>query len=470
MSETANIRDTCASETVDACDAHASGAVNTPDVHGNALASHSCGLVANSPGPKSILIDHGIRRLTFLVAQKEASFEYLQNEGERLLLEAMDELEVAFNNTNVRTDCNHIFLNFVPTVIMDPSKIEESVRSMVMRYGSRLWKLRVLQAELKINIQLAPSGKAIPIRLFLTNESGYYLDISLYKEVTDSRTASRTELKINIQLAPSGKAIPIRLFLTNESGYYLDISLYKEVTDSRTAQIMFQAYGDKQGPLHGMLINTPYVTKDLLQSKRFQAQSLGTTYVYDIPEMFRQALIKLWDFMKEFAILPVPPLPSDLLTYTELVLDDQGQLVQMNRLPGGNEIGMVAWRMTLKSPEYPDGRDVVVISNDITYKIGSFGPQEDLLFLRASELARVQGIPRVYVAANSGARIGLAEEIRHMFHVAWEDPADPYKGFKYLYLTPQDYKKVSALNSVHCEHVEDGGESRYVCLKSSEEL
>uniref|UniRef100_A0A8B9GM63 Acetyl-CoA carboxylase alpha n=1 Tax=Amazona collaria TaxID=241587 RepID=A0A8B9GM63_9PSIT len=297
---------------------------------------------------------------------KEASFEYLQNEGERLLLEAMDELEVAFNNTNVRTDCNHIFLNFVPTVIMDPSKIEESVRSMVMRYGSRLWKLRVLQAELKINIRLTPTGKAIPIRLFLTNESGYYLDISLYKEVTDSRTA----------------------------------------------QIMFQAYGDKQGPLHGMLINTPYVTKDLLQSKRFQAQSLGTSYVYDIPEMFRQ-------------------------------------------------VGMVAWKMTLKTPEYPEGRDIIVIGNDITYRIGSFGPQEDVLFLRASELARTHGIPRIYVAANSGARIGLAEEIRHMFQVAWEDPNDPYKGYKYLYLTPQDYKKVSALNSVHCEHVEDNGESRY---------
>ncbi|XP_059573388.1 acetyl-CoA carboxylase 1 isoform X3 [Alligator mississippiensis] len=346
---------------------------------------------------------------------KEASFEYLQNEGERLLLEAMDELEVAFNNTNVRTDCNHIFLNFVPTVIMDPSKIEESVRSMVMRYGSRLWKLRVLQAELKINIRLTPTGKAIPIRLFLTNESGYYLDISLYKEVTDSRTA----------------------------------------------QIMFQAYGDKQGPLHGMLINTPYVTKDLLQSKRFQAQSLGTTYVYDIPEMFRQSLIKLWDSMNECAVLSAPPLPSDMLTYTELVLDDQGQLVHMNRLPGGNEIGMVAWKMTLKSPEYPEGRDIIVIGNDITYRIGSFGPQEDLLYLRASELARTQGIPRIYVAANSGARIGLAEEIRHMFHVAWVEPDDPYKGYKYLYLTPQDYKKVSALNSVHCEHVEDEGESRY---------
>ncbi|KAK7925056.1 hypothetical protein WMY93_007366 [Mugilogobius chulae] len=353
---------------------------------------------------------------------KEASFEYLHNEAERLLLEAMDELEVAFNNTTVRTDCNHIFLNFVPTVIMDPSKIEESVRSMVMRYGSRLWKLRVLQAELKINIRLTPTGKQIPIRLFLTNESGYYLDISLYKEVTDSRTG---------QVGP------------------------------KDGQIMFQAYGDKQGPLHGMLINTPYVTKDLLQSKRFQAQSLGTTYVYDFPEMFRQALKKLWHLTQNFAHLPNPPLPSEMLTFTELVLDPQGQLVQMNRLPGGNEIGMVAWRMTLRTPEYPAGREIIVISNDITHKIGSFGPQEDMLFLRASEMARESGIPRLYIAANSGARIGLAEEIRHMFHVAWQDPDDPYKGFKYLYLTPQDYKKVSALNSVHCEHVEDEGESRY---------
>lgn len=91
------------------------------------------------------------------------------------------------------------------------------------------------------------------------------------------------------------------------------------------------------------------------------------------------------------------------------------------------QIGMVAWKMTLKSPEYPEGRDIIVIGNDITYRIGSFGPQEDLLFLRASELARAEGIPRIYVSANSGARIGLAEEIRHMFHVAWVDPEDPYK-------------------------------------------
>lgn len=61
---------------------------------------------------------------------------------------------------------------------------------MVMRYGSRLWKLRVLQAEVKINIRETTAGSAIPIRLFITNESGYYLDISLYKEVTDPRSGN----------------------------------------------------------------------------------------------------------------------------------------------------------------------------------------------------------------------------------------------------------------------------------------
>uniref|UniRef100_A0A452R4T0 Acetyl-CoA carboxylase 1 n=1 Tax=Ursus americanus TaxID=9643 RepID=A0A452R4T0_URSAM len=346
---------------------------------------------------------------------KEASFEYLQNEGERLLLEAMDELEVAFNNTSVRTDCNHIFLNFVPTVIMDPSKIEESVRSMVMRYGSRLWKLRVLQAEVKINIRQTTTGSAVPIRLFITNESGYYLDISLYKEVTDPRSG-------NVRLGGWG--------------------------------IMFHSFGNKQGPQHGMLINTPYVTKDLLQAKRFQAQSLGTTYVYDFPELFRQALFKLWGTPDKY--------PKDILTYTELVLDPQGQLVEMNRLPGGNEVGMVAFKMRFKTPEYPEGRDVIVISNDITFRIGSFGMGEDLLYLRASEMARAEGIPKIYLAANSGACIGLAEEIKHIFQVAWVDPGDPHKGLKYLYLTPQDYTTISSLNSVHCRHIEEDGESRYV--------
>ena len=67
---------------------------------------------------------------------------------------------------------------------------------------------------------------------------------------------------------------------------------------------------------------------------------------------------------------------------------------------------MVAWLISLKTPEYPQGRDIIVIANDITFKIGSFGPDEDMLFLKASEYARQHGLPRIYISANSGARIG----------------------------------------------------------------
>jgi acetyl-CoA carboxylase/biotin carboxylase 1 len=48
----------------------------------------------------------------------------------------MDELEVAFSHPMAsKTDCNHVFMCFVPTVCIEPSKLEESVRGMVLRYG-----------------------------------------------------------------------------------------------------------------------------------------------------------------------------------------------------------------------------------------------------------------------------------------------------------------------------------------------
>ena len=53
-------------------------------------------------------------------------------------------------------------------------------------------------------------------------------------------------------------------------------------------QMTFQAFGAKKGALHGLLVRSPYVTKDHLQLKRLQAQNSGTTYIYDFPELFRQ--------------------------------------------------------------------------------------------------------------------------------------------------------------------------------------
>lgn len=101
---------------------------------------------------------------------------------------------------------------------------------------------------------------------------------------------------------------------------------------------------------------------------------------------------------------------------------------------------MVAWRMTLHTPEYPDGREIIVIANDLTYLVGSFGPREDMVFNLASKRARELGIPRLYISANSGARIGLANEIKSIFRIAWEDPEEPDKvGYSSNTLNKNDF-------------------------------
>ncbi|EDV27057.1 uncharacterized protein TRIADDRAFT_22916, partial [Trichoplax adhaerens] len=344
---------------------------------------------------------------------KDASYEYLEKEGERYLLEALDTLEVLVISPEASTDCNHIFLNFVPTVIMDPTKIEENVRRMVLRYGKRLLSLRVLQAEIKMTIRLYMHADQIGLRLVLNSESGYFL--STY--------------------------------------------LYREYTDNRTGRVTFQSYGKVQGPMHGLSISVPYMTKDHLQSKRYQAQQYGTTYVYDFPELFKQAVSYAWD---EYARMNSDVTKPDvLISCEELVLDDQGQLIVLQRLPGENQIGMIAWKIKLFAPECPEGREIILIANDITLNIGSFGLLEDEVFMKASELARRLGIPRIYISVNSGARIGLAEEVKSLFKIAWENQNYPERGFKYLYLTPADFAKFSKAKSVKADLIEDEGESRY---------
>ena len=129
---------------------------------------------------------------------------------------------------------------------------------------------------------------------------------------------------------------------------------------------------------------------------------------------------------------------QNILQVVELDIQN-GKLVKVKRFPGENTIAMVAWKMNIRTIEHPEGREIIVIANDITMGIGSFGPKEDQLFQEASKLARKLKIPRIYLAANSGARIGLASEVKDTFQVDWCDPEDQEKGINGLYLTPEDY-------------------------------
>lgn len=76
----------------------------------------------------------------------------------------------------------------------------------------------------------------------------------------------------------------------------------------------------------------------MLQAKRFQAQLSGTTYAYDLPDMFRRMAEKHW---REFSIASDNQtiiIPKDILVeHTELVLKDN-KLEEIIRQPGSNNV------------------------------------------------------------------------------------------------------------------------------------
>merc|ERR1712127_145701 len=95
------------------------------------------------------------------------------------------------------------------------------------------------------------------------------------------------------------------------------------------------------------------------------------------------------------------------------------------------------------------------IANDVTVQSGSFGVPEDEIFYKASKYARENKLPRVYIACNSGARIGLVDDLKPKFNIKFVDEASPSKGFEYLYLTDDVYKALPE-GSVNVEKVPEG--------------
>lgn len=80
----------------------------------------------------------------------------------------------------------------------------------------------------------------------------------------------------------------------------------------------------------------------------------------------------------------------------------------------------------------------------------------------ASEYARQMRVPRIYIAANSGARIGLADDIKKRFKVAFKDPSKPDGGFDFLYVSKKDYEELNMEKTqIIATPVTHGGEEVY---------
>ncbi|CAI7638105.1 unnamed protein product [Penicillium glandicola] len=343
--------------------------------------------------------------------------EYLISEADRLMNDILDALEIIGNNNS---DLNHIFINFSPVFNLQPVDVEQALAGFLDRFGRRLWRLRVTGAEIRILCTDPATGMPYPLRVIISNTYGFIINVELYIE-----------------------------------------------RKSEKGEWIFQSIGGtaKLGSMHLRPVSTPYPTKEWLQPKRYKAHLMGTQYVYDFPELFRQAFQNSWAKVAENipSLYEKRPPVGECIDYSELVLDDTDNLVEVSREPGTNTHGMVGWIVTARTPEYPRGRRFIIVANDITFQIGSFGPQEDKFFHKCTELARKLGIPRIYLSANSGARIGVADEIIPYFSVAWNNPEKPEAGFKYLYLTPEVKKRFDASKKkeVITELINDDGEERH---------
>merc|ERR1711988_1746171 len=336
--------------------------------------------------------------------------------AERLLAMALDELESAsLDPLAASASSSRLFLYVLNEFEAEPMQVANEwsllVDKLISKFATRLLELKVDEIEVKC------------------------------------RVADGSEATKKIQ--------PLRLMASSMSGKFLAADSYLEYPDPITGVTrQFCSITEGKSDEDAVCLLNPYPASTNIQTKRSLARRIGSTYAYDFLGLIEVSLIQKWDALGA-------KVPEQLLRSEELVLDEGGELRPNNRLVGLNDIGMVAWYTTIKTPEYPEGREVIIIANDVTYQSGSFGVKEDEFFRAASEYARVRGLPRIYLSSNSGARIGLVDELKPKFKIAWNDENNPSLGFKYLYLSDKDYKELSE-GTVNAHMVNEDGEDRYV--------
>lgn len=331
--------------------------------------------------------------------------------AERLLDKALDALEMAQLDTRVApTSSGSLFLTVIPPVMThDAQALDAAFKDVVGGLiASRAQRL------------LAARVDEIVVRFYLVDG--------------DSTELSATPL------VPQTSYRSVRCVATSDNGPWLQLQTYVEEIDAVTGNAAGYCNLDGQD-----CVVDPFPTAGLVAKKRAAARRIGTTYAYDFIGLLATAVLSAWQdrlaALDDSVAIDMPAV-DDMVRASELLFDDSAEHGVSSSGPrrpvGTNDIGMVAWDCVFKTPEYPDGRRVILVANDVTYKSGSFGVAEDDFFAKVSRYAARQGLPRVYVSSNSGARIGLVDALKDVVGVKWVDETNPAAGFLYLYLKPEE--------------------------------
>ena len=103
---------------------------------------------------------------------------------------------------------------------------------------------------------------------------------------------------------------------------------------------------------------------------------------------------------------------------SELDLDGEGRLVEVDRAPGRNKAGIIVARVTTPTALHPEGVTRIVLSGDPTKGLGAVSEPECSRIMAAIDLAEEMGVPVEWFTLSSGARISMESGTENMDWVA----------------------------------------------------
>jgi len=318
-------------------------------------------------------------------------------------------LRISYAATGASTHNNEIYLRFVRSIRLSWEETRRILMKM-QRHIRDYADVDLTRTEIhgRVNSWLRP-GESHEMLIAVDNPTGLMLELKPYV--------------IEEHLFP-GDDKPVRALIRFE-----ELKRQMEEPGYVPPEDAYQRASDRHREM------TP------LDRKRKMRRSRGKVYVYDRPALLEMELRRAWNRTGK-------SVPKDVFGVEELAIDARGEITPVERKPGSNKHSIVVWRVSIKTPETPAGRQFILVSGDMTLKGGSVAIREDMNYVEAARLAMKEGIPFIYFAEGSGARIGLDKIVSH--RLSYDAERDE------LFLTARDHEMLSPLVMARPAEVSSG--------------
>ncbi len=274
-----------------------------------------------------------VRALSSIVDFSSTGFE-------KMLVDSLNELDIVVHEHGYRKD-NHLFINLMSEfekIVLDPVIVEQTIGNVLKRHEKRISTLSVKEVETRLVCSLTKDTPAIALRMVASNPTGY----------------------VHV------------------------MNTYVEAINSDSSEAVFKLIGGTKGSLassgdsswDGMKVSSPYpLTRPFDAQRNAALRASDSLYCYDLPALIEAAVEDQWSYAEEKEGVDTSVRTSSrplMVTYTsELVVSKKDgvessgswsmadylrgdlELVETQRKAGSNDVGMVAWLMTLHTVEYP---------------------------------------------------------------------------------------------------------------------